>query len=70
MIRSGLTQAKIDRFMEQYDQLQSNLDSRAATLLSGAQLEAFRANQKTSRAMQEMGRGMRVNMFGKEIPQS
>lgn len=56
--------------MEQYDQLQSNLDSRAATLLSGAQLEAFQANQKTSRAMQEMGRGMRINMFGKEIPQS
>ena len=70
MIRSGLTQAKIDRFMEQYDQLQSNLDSRAATLLSGAQLEAFRANQKNARAMQEMGRGMRINMFGKEIPQS
>jgi hypothetical protein len=54
----------------QYDQLQSNLDSRAATLLSGAQLEAFQANQKTSRAMQEMGLGMMINMFGKEIPQS
>ena len=65
---STITQTKIDRFLEQYDELQSNLDSRAATVLSGAQLEAFQANQKTSRAMQEMGLGMMLNMFGKESP--
>ena len=41
---STITQAKIDRFLEQYDELQLNLDSQAATVLSGAQLEAFQAN--------------------------
>jgi len=60
---STLTQAKIDRFMEQYDQLQSNLTESAGTVLGSQHLEAFQAIQETSRSMQEMGLGMMFQMF-------
>lgn len=63
---STITRPKIDRFMEQYDQLQNNLAQRAESLLAGDQLEAFLMNQKTSRAMQEAGLGMMFQMFGQE----
>ncbi|MEM7387754.1 MAG: hypothetical protein AAF514_22695, partial [Verrucomicrobiota bacterium] len=61
---STLTEASIDRFMEQYDALQGNLSTSAGRILNGEQLEMFRENQKTSRSMQEMGLGMMFNMFG------
>ncbi len=61
-----LTQEKIDRFMEQYDTLQRNLEKSAVSLLTDEQFEAFKTNQKTSRAMQEMGLTMTYNMFVKE----
>ncbi len=63
---STITQAKMNRFMEQYDQLQSTLATRAGSVLNEVQLEAFNANQKTSRAMQEMGLIYTFNMFGQK----
>ena len=65
---SAMTQAKMDRFMVQYDQLQNNLATRASRVLNETQLEAFNSNQKTSRAMQEMGMSMMFNMFGQKSP--
>ncbi len=61
---STMNKAKVDRFLEQYTQLETNVANRAGSILNQEQLAVFKENQKSARAMQEMGLNMALSMFG------
>ncbi len=58
-----LSEETVARFLEQQNQLQSNIAASASNLLTPAQMEVFTQSQQQMRAMQEMGLNMAKQMF-------
>jgi hypothetical protein len=61
---SMFTPERITKMLEDSAKLQEQYVAEAAKVLSPAQLELFKANQKQQQAMQEMGMRMAAKMFG------
>lgn len=61
---SQFTPEGIERILADGAKLQELYAAKAAEILTPAQLELFKANQKQQRAMQEMGMRMAAKMFG------
>ena len=61
---SQFTPEGITRLLEESARLQEQYVAKAAAILTPAQLELFKANQKQQQAMQEMGMNMAAKMFG------
>ena len=61
---SQLTPEGIEKILADSARLQEQYVAKAAEVLTPAQLEQFKANQKQQQAMQEMGMRMATKMFG------
>ena len=61
---SQFTPERITQMLEENARLQEQYVAKAAEILTPAQLEQFKANQKQQQAMQEMGMRMAAKMFG------
>lgn len=61
---SQFTPDRITKMLADSAKLQEQYIARAAAILTPAQLEQFKANQKQQQAMQEMGMKMAAKMFG------
>jgi hypothetical protein len=62
---SQFTPERIEQLLAENAKLQEQYVAKAAAILTPAQLEQFKANQKQQQAMQEMGMRMATKMFGK-----
>jgi hypothetical protein len=63
---SQFTPEGIENLLAESAKLQEQYVAKAAAILTPAQLELFKANQKQQQAMQEMGMKMAAKMFGKQ----
>jgi hypothetical protein len=64
-IMENFTPGKVDAYMAEYRQLQSQIAGRAESILDEAQLQEFQASQEAMVNMQEMGMRMGLGMMGR-----